>query len=372
MFYKKLIRPLLFLHDSEKIHDCVLLNLKRVGNTPILSDVIKGVCTVYDKRLQQKLFDLTFPNPVGLAAGMDKRCDTLAAFEMLGFGFVKGGGITAMKQGGNPKPRIFRVPEDEALINRMGFNNPGAEEVAYRLSSARKPTVPRGINIGLSKAVAESIKSDIEAVVADYCYTFVKLYPYADFFVINPSSPNTPGLRSLQKGELLKTLLSGIQSQNLKTPRRPHERPKPTLVKIAPDLMFEAIDEILAVIKELGIDGIVATNTTTSRDGLITTSDVIKEIGGLSGKPLRRRSLAIVAHIHKQFPSLPIIGVGGIFSGEDAYNMLRAGASLVQIYTGLVYEGPGLPRRINKGLLKLMERDGVKSISDLNSVVNRS
>ncbi|MBI2476361.1 MAG: quinone-dependent dihydroorotate dehydrogenase [Candidatus Taylorbacteria bacterium] len=369
MFYDKLVRPLLFQHDSEEIHDRVLSMLRRVGNTPVLSALVRSAHTVHDKRLEQKLFDLTFANPVGLAAGMDKAGLALRGFESLGFGFLEMGGITAMKQDGNPKPRIFRLPEDEALINRMGFNNPGAEEVAYRLGRARRPGVPLGINIGKSKIVPVD---DLEAVVADYCYTFLKLYDYGDFFVINPSSPNTPGLRSLQKREALKALLEGIQRQNLKAPRRPHERPKPILVKIAPDLTVEEIDDILTVINEVGIDGIVATNTTTSRDGLKTNGEVAKEVGGLSGKPLRRQSLEIVKHIHKQFPSLPIIGVGGIFSAEDAWDKIAAGASLVQVYTGFIYEGPGLPRRINKGLLKFMECDGVKSIGDLNISVNRS
>ncbi|MDO8591255.1 MAG: quinone-dependent dihydroorotate dehydrogenase [bacterium] len=367
MFYENLIRPVLFRYDPEEIHDRVLSIVKRASKIPLLHPLVRSLCAVNDPRLEQKLFDITFPNPVGLAAGMDKRCDTLHGFAMFGFGFVEGGGVTAMKQGGNPEPRIFRIPEDEALINRMGFNNLGAEETAYRLRSARKPSVPCAINIGFSKTVSVD---DTDAVIADYCYTFVKLYDYADFFVINVSSPNTFGLRGLQGQEFLKLLLKGIQKQNLKSPRKPHQRLKPILLKIAPDLTFKEIDEILEVIKELGIDGIVATNTTTGRDGLVTKGDVIKESGGLSGKPLYHRALKIVRHIHKQFPSLPIIGVGGIFSSQDAYEMLRAGASLIQIYTSFVYEGPGIVRQINKELLWRM--DLIKSISDLNTSVVRS
>jgi len=372
MIYKKLIRPALFERDPEEIHDRVIRILRSASDTAGLYGFLKMVCNVCDGRLKQELFGLTFRNPVGLAAGMDKGGTALLAWEMLGFGFVEIGGITALKQLGNPEPRIFRVPEEEALINRMGFNNPGAEETAYHLGAVRKPSVPLFINIGLSKAVPVD---DMEAVVHDYCYTLNKLYEYADAFVVNVSSPNTLNLRRLQGKEFLRILLKGIQRQNLKVSRRPDERLKPILLKISPDLTFQEIDEILEVIGDVGIDGIVAVNTTTKRDELKTTSVAVNEIGGLSGRPLRWRALEIVAYIHKKFPSLPIVGVGGIFSGEDAYRMIYAGASLVQICTGLVYEGPGLARRINKTLLAFMsvKLDGIGpvSVSNLNQVVNR-
>lgn len=368
-FYKKHVRPELFRHDPEDIHDRVLSFLGRIGNTPLLRGLIKAMLTVHDKRLEQTLFGLTCPNPVGLAAGMDKAGVALSGFEALGFGSIEMGGITALEQDGNPKPRIFRLPEDGALINRMGFNNLGAEKIAYHLRSAHLPNVPFGVNIGKSATVSVG---DMDAVVNDYCYTFGKLYQYADFIVVNVSSPNTLGLRNLQGQEFLKILLAGIQRQNLKMPRKPHERPKPLLLKIAPDLSTQEIDEILQVVKDVGLDGIVATNTTIKRDGLNTTGHLVEEKGGLSGKPLFPRSLEVVAHIHKQSPTLPIIGVGGIFSGEDAHRMILAGANMVQIYTGLVYEGPLLPRRINAELLRCMKRDGVKSVSGWNPHVNRS
>lgn len=368
-FYKKHIRPRLFEHDSEEIHDRTLNAVKRVGNTPILRGLAKSVFNFSDKRLGQTLFDMHFPNPVGLAAGMDKKCDALAAFEIFGFGFVEGGGITGMEQTGNPKPRLFRVLDDEGLINRMGFNNLGAEKTAYLLSSARKPKVPRGINIGLSKTVPVD---DMDAVIADYCYTFRLLYPYADFFVINVSSPNTLGLRALQGREFLKLLLKAIKRLNLQMPRRKHERLKPVLLKIAPDLSFQEIDEIIGVAREVEIDGIVAANTTVKNDGFQTTGSVMEEKGGRSGKPLFPRTVEIVQYIHTQFPSLPIIAVGGICCGKDAYRLILAGASLVQIYTGFVYEGPTLPRRINSELLRLMKRDGIKCMSDWRPEVCRS
>lgn len=368
MFYKNCVRPRLFRHDSEEIHDQVIANLGRVGNTPIVSSAVKHALTVHDDRLGQKLFDMHFPNPVGLAAGMDKFGVALRGFEMLGFGFMELGGITALEQEGNPKPRMFRLPADEALINRMGFNNPGAEKMAYHLQSARLPRVPLGANIGKSMTVNIT---DMDAVVNDYCYTLLKLYPFADFFVVNVSSPNTPGLRGLQGAKFLKILLRAIQHQIVEVPRAQGERPKPILLKIAPDLSFQELDEILAVVEELGIDGIVATNTTVKRDNLRTISGVQNEVGGLSGRPLLGRTVEMVSYIHKKMRFLPIIGVGGIFSGEDAHRVILAGASLVQIYTGLVYEGPLLPRRINRELLRLMERDGIKSMSEWNPHVNR-
>lgn len=368
MFYKNYVRPRLFRHDSEEIHDRVIANLGRVGNTPIVSSVIKAALTVHDSRLEQKLFDMTFPNPVGLAAGMDKFGTALRGFEMLGFGFMELGGITALEQEGKPKPRMFRLPADEALINRMGFNNQGAEKMAYHLRSARLPTFPLGANIGKSMTVDVD---DMDDVKNDCCYTLEKLHPFVDFFVVNVSSPNTPGLRGLQGAKLLKFLLRAIQRHNLEKTTARGERPKPILLKIAPDLSFQELDEILEVVEELGIDGIVATNTTIKRDGLRTTSGVQSEAGGLSGRPLLERTVEVVSYIHKKKRFLPIIGVGGIFSGDDAHRVILAGASLVQIYTGLVYEGPLLPQRINRGLLRLMERDGIKSMSGWNTTVNR-
>lgn len=368
MLYEKYLRPTLFEHDSEEIHDRVLKELGRVGNIPGVRNIIKAACTVRDKRLEQSLFGLTFPNPVGLAAGMDKNAVALTAFEMLGFGSVEYGGVTAVKQDGNAKPRLFRVPGDEALINRMGFNNDGAEAIAYHLRSARKPAVPVGANIGKSAKVPVD---DMEAVVADYCFTLRTLYPYADFFVINVSSPNTLNLRLLQGKEFLEILLTGIKKANLKEAAERSWRPRPILLKISPDLSFEELDDVCDAVRTLQINGIVATNTTVKNDGFRTTDGVLKETGGRSGTPLHQRAVEVVRYIHRRLPALPLIGVGGISCGEDAHRMILAGASLVQVYTGLVYKGPGLAREINADLLPRMERDGVRSMTDWHPDVYR-
>lgn len=356
--YKRFIRPSLFRCDPEGIHNKVIRGLHVLGEIAPLRGCIRKVMTVKDRRLEQKLFGITFPNPVGLAAGMDKDGCALPGFEALGFGFIEMGCVTALPQEGNQKPRVFRLVDDEAIINRMGFNGIGAEAVRHNLESVRLH-IPLGANIGKSKVVPIE---RMDEVITDYCFTLRLLHPVVDFFVINVSSPNTPGLRGLQGPEFLKVLLKGIQFQNSKMSCRPGERQKPILVKVAPDLSWEELDGILSVIEELGIDGIVATNTTTKRDGLKTTGSVVEETGGLSGKPLFLLSLEVVAYIHKRMPTLPIIGVGGIFSTADALKMIEAGARLVQIYTGFVYEGPGLPRKINRRLLGNMKDCGIKSI----------
>ncbi len=362
MIYKKLIRPWLFEKDSEEIHDNVLRIGGKIAAIPGLHQILKASLTVRDKRLEQKLFRMTFPNPVGLAAGMDKGGTALPLWKALSLGFIEMGGITANRQEGNPKPRLFRDPEDEALVNRMGFNNPGAEATACHLSEIELPNVPLGINIGKSMSVAVD---NMDAVIADYGFTFRRLYEYGDFFVLNVSSPNTPNLRQLQGKEFLKVLLEGIIEQRLELAREYEGPVCPVLLKIAPDLSEQELDEILEV-AEHRVDGIVAVNTTLKPVGLKTTGAVRDEKGGWSGKPLQNQALQVVSYIHRRLPRLPIIGVGGIFSGEDAYRMVCAGASLIQIYTGLVYEGPCLPWRINKELLKLMKREGISSISEIN------
>ena len=366
--YKRFVRPRLFKRDPEEIHDRVLHWLHILGRIAPFRECVRTALTVRDPLLEQKLFGLEFRNPVMLAAGMDKNGSALEGFEALGFGSIEMGCVTALRQSGNDKPRLFRLVSDDAIINRMGFNGDGAEAVAYKMDPTRL-RIPLGVNIGKSKAVPPD---KMDEVIADYSFTLEKLWRYGDFFVINVSSPNTPGLRNLQEPEFLKILLAGIKRQSCKMPLRPGQRPKPLLLKIAPDLTFEELDGILQVIKEVGIDGIVAVNTTTNRNGLKTSGGAEKETGGLSGAPLRRRALEVVTYIHHKNPSLPIIGVGGISSEYDASAMILAGASLIQIYTGLVYEGPGLVRRINRGLLRLFNESDIESVADFNRTVNRS
>lgn len=350
----KFIRPLLFgvSKDPETVHNMALYFLKLGGYFPI-SSIIGSFCKIDNPSLKQKIFGLDFKNPLGLAAGFDKDGKAMLGLQALGFGFLEIGTVTGHAQPGNPRQRLFRLEKDQALINRMGFNNQGPDVLANTLSSTLiHPcmSVPVGISLGKSKI------TNLEKAAEDYLYSFKKLYGFGDYFVINVSSPNTPGLRQLQDKHFLVDIISGLNKY-----RNDQQTHKPLLVKIAPDLSFEAINEVLEVCGHNQVDGIIATNTTISREGLETE---INEAGGLSGKPLKEKSTIIIKYIHKQMPGLPIIGVGGIFNGEDAYEKIKAGASLVQIYTGLIYEGPGLVKKINQGLVKLLQRDGFKNIGE--------
>jgi dihydroorotate dehydrogenase len=297
-------------------------------------------------RLPVEVFGLKFPNPVGLAAGMDKQAAAVPIWEQLGFGFCELGGVTWHPQPGNPKPRMFRVVDDGALINRMGFNNPGAAAMADRLAEWRArgqwPKHPVGINLGKSKI------TPLDKAADDYAMSLRVLYPHGDFFVINVSSPNTPNLRQLQDKAALDEVLAAVQQV-----RRDHAARKPILVKVAPDLSFEALDEIVELTGPRQVDGIVATNTTITRPS--SDNSTYSETGGLSGAPLRARCTEIIRHLAQS--RLPIIGVGGIFNAADAREKLQAGASLIQLYTGLVYEGPGIVREIVAGLKTLLNRD---------------
>ena len=335
--YRSLIRPALFEQDSEEIHDRTMRWLGRISRSPVLCDLV-GAMFGAPKR-PVKVFGLHFPNPVGLAAGMDKFAAALPVWEQFGFGFCELGGVTWYAQPGNPKPRMFRVVQDGALINRMGFNNPGAVAMAERLTEWRArgqwPSHPVGINLGKSKI------TPLEKAAEDYAMSLRALYPLGDFFVVNVSSPNTPNLRQLQDKAALDEVLAAVQDV-----RRDQAARKPILVKVAPDLSFEALDEIVELTGPRQVDGIVATNTTITRP----KSDIVtySESGGLSGQPLHERSTEIIRHLARS--GLPIIGVGGIFNAEDAFEKLQAGASLVQVYTGLVYEGPSIAREIVSGL----------------------
>ncbi len=354
--HKKLIRPLLFRQDSERAHNAVVRQLALVSRDELLLGLVEKIYGAPE--LPTEVFGLKFPNPVGLAAGMDKHATAVPGWAALGFGFTELGGVTWHAQPGNLKPRMFRAVADEAVINRMGFNNSGAEAMAEKLSawkkSGRWPSHPIGINLGKSKI------TPLDKAAEDYANSFRVLRDLADFFVVNVSSPNTPNLRQLQDKSALDEILAAIQEQNSSQNSQARIQ-KPILVKVAPDLSFTALDEILELVAPRNIAGIVATNTTIARP---QTSDaalqkIYAETGGLSGKPLRARSTEIIRHLYKQTNGkLPIIGVGGIFSADDAWEKITAGASLVQCYTGLVYEGPGLAKKIVAGLREKLAASG--------------
>jgi dihydroorotate dehydrogenase len=328
VIYENLIKPVLFSFDPETIHHLALDILKTLSRFPALLDYFPA-----SESKSREVFGLQFPNPIGLAAGFDKNGVALPAWAALGFGFVEVGTITALGQPGNPRPRIFRLPEMEGIINRLGFNNEGAEAIASRLeqlrASNRWPAIPIGINIGKTKTVP------IEAATADYIESFQRLKNLGDYFVLNVSSPNTPGLRKLQERGVIGELFGAVQQVN---------NGKPLLVKIAPDLNFFEIDDVLELALEHGLAGIIATNTTIDQRAVPESK---RKQGGLSGRPLRDRSLEILSHIRTR-SSLPVISVGGIMSAEDAKIRLEAGASLVQIYTGLIYRGTALIRDANR------------------------
>jgi len=358
MLYKKFVRPLLFLKDPEKTHEQTLALLSKLS---FLEGVLEQLFAVRDSRLQVSVGPLTFPNPVGLAAGFDKNGIAIRAWPGFGFGFIEIGAVTALAQPGNPAPRLFRLPKDQALINRLGFNNEGAESIGARLEAMQKhgglPKIPLGINIGRSKIV------ETKDAAADYLYTFERLYPFGDYFTLNVSSPNTPNLRELQEKSLLRDLLEVIQEKNRELAGRLKAKEKPILVKIAPDMEFSQVDDIIEVVQSQKVAAIIATNATAFlRENLATRTG---EPGGLSGKPLRARATSFIRYVYKATQGrLPIIGLGGIFNAEDAYEKIAAGATAVQIYTGFVYEGPSAVKRINRGLLRLMEQDGFKSIAE--------
>jgi len=341
----KFIKPILFQFDPEKIHYFVFALLKFVNKIPGVSALIRAMYVGEDPRLERTLFGLKFKNPVGLGAGFDKDAKAIDELANLGFGFIEIGTITPLAQAGNDKPRLFRLPEDEALINRMGFNNGGMEAAVERLK-LRKSTVLVGGNIGKNKLTPNENATD------DYVKSFNALFDHVDYFTVNVSSPNTPNLRALQEKEPLKQLLQTLKDINNTKPT-----PRPILLKIAPDLTNEQLDDIVEIVQETKIDGVIATNTTISRKKLNTSSSTIEAIGmgGLSGKPVRERSTEVIQYLaNKSKKSFPIIGVGGIHSAEDALEKIAAGASLVQIYSGFIYEGPALIKRINKALLAKM------------------
>lgn len=335
--YKLLIRPILFWFDPEKVHYFSFSTIRFINKIPGVSSMIRSMFHVEDKRLEREVFGLKFKNPVGLAAGFDKDAKLYQELSNFGFGFIEIGTLTPKGQEGNPKKRLFRLLEDSAIINRMGFNNGGVLEAVERLKKNNGVLI--GGNIGKNKITPN------EEAVKDYEICFEALYNHVDYFVVNVSSPNTPGLRELQEKEPLIKLLQTLQDlNNLK------DKPKPILLKIAPDLTNEQLLDIIEIVKATKIAGVIATNTTISREGLQSINKI--EAGGLSGKPLTKRSTEVIRFLsEKSNKSFPIIGVGGIHSAEDAIEKLEAGASLVQLYTGFIYEGPALVKAINKAIL---------------------
>lgn len=335
--YKFLIRPFLFLFDPEKVHYFTFSVIRFLSKIPFFSSICKSLYEVKDKRLERKVFGIKFPNPVGLAAGFDKNAVLYNELSNFGFGFIEIGTLTPVGQEGNPKKRLFRLKEDNAIINRMGFNNDGVDVAIEKLK--RNKNVIIGGNIGKNKLTPN------ENAIDDYLICFEKLFDYVDYFVVNVSSPNTPNLRELQDKKPLTELLSTLENKNSK-----HTHKKPILLKIAPDLTDEQLLDIIEIVNETKIAGVIATNTTLSRESL--QSDNKNETGGLSGKPLTKRSTEVIRFLsEKSNKSFPIIGVGGIHSPQDALEKLEAGASLVQLYTGFIYEGPKLVRDINKAIL---------------------
>lgn len=338
-----LLKQGLFKLPPETAHWLAMGVLKATQQSPAVGPVRRHF-RLEDPRLASTVFGERFPNPVGIAAGFDKNAEVPRALAALGFGHVELGAVTAKPQAGNPRPRAFRLREDEALINRMGFNNEGADVVGSRLDREPLPDVPVGINIG--KTTATSLAEAAE----DYRYTYDRVAEACDFFVVNVSCPNTPELRELQDRQALEEILGELQSAGA----------EPLLVKLSPDLSGPTLDEALDVVNEMDLDGVVTTNTTTERPNTLTSPNRAQR-GGLSGKPIEDRATDLVRYTARRV-DVPVIGVGGVSDAEGAYAKIRAGASLVQLYTALIYEGPTVARDINRGLLELLERDGFNSI----------
>lgn len=343
--YKILVRPILFLFDPEKVHHLTFSLILFFGKLG-LSGLFRSICVIENKALEREVFGLKFKNPVGLAAGFDKDAKLYNELSDFGFGFVEIGTLTPKPQEGNPKKRLFRLKADQAIINRMGFNNSGVFDAVERLKKEHRVLV--GGNIGKNKITPN------DAAIKDYLICFDALFPHVDYFVVNVSSPNTPGLRELQDKEPLTALLKELKKENTKIATKGTDTSeKPILLKIAPDLTDDQLMDIIKIVKNTKIDGIIATNTTIAREDLKSSLFMVEEKGGLSGKPLANRSTEVIRFLaEKSNKAFPIIGVGGIHSAEDALEKLEAGADLIQLYTGFIYEGPALIKRINKALLR--------------------
>lgn len=340
--YKILISPILFLFDAERVHYFVCEVLHIAFKIPFVPDILRSMYTFEHPDLVQEVAGLRFRNPVGLAAGFDKNAEMVDQLEALGFGFIEIGTVTPRPQPGNDKPRLFRLKQDQALINRMGFNNKGATVAAAKLKQ-RKSKILVGGNIGKNKDTPN------DQALGDYLICFRELFDVVDYFVVNVSSPNTPGLRDLQEKEPLTALLRELQTKN-----KEKFNPKPIFLKIAPDLTFSQLDDIIDIVKQTGIAGVIATNTTISREKLRTSKQEVEKIGagGLSGAPLAHRSTEVIRYLcDRSNHAFPVIGVGGIASPSEAMEKRKAGAGLIQLYTGFIYEGPGLVKKICKAMV---------------------
>ena len=340
--YRIFLRPIFFLFPPESIHHFVFLSLKFFLSSQFLSRSFSRIYHINDKRLQRTIFGLTFKNPVGLAAGFDKNAVLTDELACLGFGFIEIGTVTPKPQPGNAKPRMFRLPKDNAILNRMGFNNDGVHEIANRLKK-RKSDVLIGVNIGKNKDTPN------ELAIEDYACCFENLFDTADYFVVNVSSPNTPGLRDLQEKEPLKKLLNHLVQLNKSKPN-----PKPILLKISPDLDITHLNDVIEIVRSTGLHGIIATNTTVNKDNLLTAPEdlAVMGSGGISGDPLDKRSTEVIRYLHENLgDEVIIIASGGINSKAQAMEKINAGASLLQLYTGFVYEGPALIKEINRAIL---------------------
>jgi dihydroorotate dehydrogenase len=355
LFYR-LFRSFVFLLSAETAHRCTLGGLRLLALVPGMLSLLRALFGVNDPRLRSRVLGLDLTSPIGLAAGLDKDAEVFEAFGAMGFGFVEIGTVTALAQPGNPTPRLFRLPKDRALLNRMGFNNHGSAAAANRLAKGRRAIV--GANIGRSKVTSN------EAAVADYVTSAERLAPHADYMVVNVSSPNTPSLRELQAVEQLRPLLRGVQEA---MKRAAPERNVPLLLKVAPDLHDADIDAIADLAMELGLSGIIATNTTITRDGLTTPKAEVEALGngGLSGAPLRERSLQVLRRLRARVGNrLVLVAAGGVETAEDAWQRIVAGASLVQIYSALIYDGPSLPGRIARGVAERVSAAGFTHVSE--------
>jgi len=359
MLYRTLLRPLLFRLPPETAHEFAIHALSLGLGAGAMRRAARAR---FERPLFGELrrFGLSFKNPIGMAAGFDKNGVVARELAALGFGFVEVGTVTRLAQPGNPRPRLFRLPSDRALVNRLGFNNDGAEALARRLARAR-PDCVLGVNIGKSRAVP------VEEATADYLASFEAVRSHADYVAVNVSSPNTPGLRELQRADLLAALLKELQRRNRELAARDRAAPLPLLVKISPDLGEGELELIVEAARGAGVAGLIATNTTTSREGLHTHAAEVAACGegGLSGAPLRARATRTVAALRRLTRgAVEIVGVGGVFTAEDAWEKICAGAGLVQLYTGFVYEGLGVVRRINEGLAALLEREGFRTLDE--------
>lgn len=342
--YKILIRPILFLFNPEGVHYFTFRFLRFICQVPGIKSLLRSWFVVKHPKLKRSLLGLTFQNPVGLAAGFDKDARLVDELACMGFGFIEIGTVTPLPQSGNDKPRLFRLPKDQALINRMGFNNEGVVAAASRLSRRRSDIIVGG-NLGKNKVTPN------EDAASDYVIGIEALYPYVDYFVINVSSPNTPGLRELQEKEPLRKILNRV-----KAVIAAKKKNKPVLLKIAPDLSDDQLDDVIEILKDTGTDGVIATNTTIGRDSLKTQPNIMERmgVGGLSGMPLAGRSTEVIRYLRLRLgKDFPIIGVGGIMAPKDAAEKISAGADLVQIYTGFIYEGPGFVTKINQAILSI-------------------